>query len=205
MQVVWVRWHSLDRLSAVVAGHWLSLDGVVVGWWGQPLNFYSSLSLSLICPGCERYFLWFNAGKYMWSLGWLLLYNSLIRMGKLGRNSIPPVFFFFFFFSAAIVNCPFASRPRRDSRRWQEPHTKLGGAFDGFRFESQLVALERPLLFFVSLWVSCIHHVIRPGRGIAFAPRHAPAIKFHLILFSSLSLSLLPFSARRRQLEKINP
>lgn len=147
MQVVWVRWHSLDRLSAVVAGHWLSLDGVVVGWWGQPLNFYSSLSLSLICPGCERYFLWFNAGKYMWSLGWLLLYNSLIRMGKLGRNSIPPVFFFFFFFSAAIVNCPFASRPRRDSRRWQEPHTKLGGAFDGFRFESQLVALERPLLF----------------------------------------------------------
>ncbi len=123
---------------------------------------------------------------------WVASSIIAIRMSKLGRNSIPPVFFFFFF-SAAIVNCPFASRPRRDSRRWQQPLlTQLGGAFDG-RFESQLVALERPLLSSLSLGVLySSRHSVWPRDRICSSPRSGHQIPFD---------SLLPFSARRRQRE----
>jgi hypothetical protein len=95
---------------------------------------------------------------------------------------------------AAIVNCPFpfASRPRRetlhggDVAQWQpllttgEPSTRdlkvnwsrSSGHFFFF------------FLSFLSLWVSCIHHVIAWTRD-RICSRHAPAIKFHLILFLS--------------------
>ena len=136
--------------------------------------------------------------------------------GQTWRNSIPSKSSFFFHCRDRKLSFSLCIKtPERDSARRRRGPVAAAAhnrwAFDA-RFESQFGRARAATSFsfflsFLSLWVSCIHHVIAWPRD-RICSRHAPVIKFHLILFlSSLKKKKkkMPFSARSTRQRENQP